>query len=90
MRSRYSAYATVAVDYLLQTTHPATRKYYAAKAIREWAEQNTWMKLEIIAVTATTVTFKAYYLNAENLPEVHSEHSTFRQEKGVWYFVEGK
>jgi len=90
MRSRYSAYATVAVDYLLETTHPSTRKYYSRKGIREWAEETTWLRLEIEAATATTVTFKAYFLNAERLPEVHHEHSTFKQEKGKWYFVRGE
>jgi SEC-C motif domain protein len=90
MRSRYSAYTTVSVDYLLATTHPSTRKNYSRRAICEWAEENTWVKLEISAFTATTVTFKAWFTNAIGLPEVHSEHSTFRQEEGNWYFVSGE
>lgn len=90
MRSRYSAYATVAVDYLLKTTHPSIRKYYSAKAIREWAEENTWLQLTITDVTPTTVTFEAHYLNALGIPETHREHSTFRRENGNWYFLEGK
>jgi SEC-C motif-containing protein len=90
MRSRYSAYATVAIDYLIATTDPAMRKYYSRQAIREWAEETTWLRLEIVDSTPTTVTFKAHFLNAGRVPEIHSEHSTFRQENGVWYFVEGK
>jgi SEC-C motif-containing protein len=90
MRSRYSAYVTVSVDYLLRTTHPSVRKYYSAKAIRAWAEENTWLKLEITRVATNTVTFSAHYLNAQGIPEIHREHSTFRQEKGTWYFLEGE
>jgi SEC-C motif domain protein len=90
MRSRYSAYATVSVDYLLKTTHPSVRKYYSAKAIREWAEENTWLKLEILHATPATVTFSAHYLNAQGIHQIHREHSTFRQENGVWYFLEGE
>jgi SEC-C motif-containing protein len=90
MRSRYSAYATVSVDYLLATTHPSTRKLYSRRAICEWAEENTWVKLEISAFTTTTVTFKAWFINRNGLPEVHNEHSTFLHENGKWYFVSGE
>lgn len=90
MRSRYSAYATVEVDYLIATTHPSTRKYYSRAAIREWAEENTWVRLEIMASAETTVTFRAYYINPDGIPQIHEEHSTFKQEKGMWYFLKGE
>ncbi|ASS48350.1 MAG: preprotein translocase subunit SecA [Candidatus Fluviicola riflensis] len=90
MRSRYSAYCTIAVDYLLDTTHPSTRKYYSKKTIKEWAEQCTWLKLEIHDFTTTTVTFSAHFLDENRIPNVHREHSTFQLENGTWYFVDGK
>ena len=90
MRSRYSAYCTVAVDYLLATTHPSTRKYYSATAIKEWAELCTWQRLEIRDTSPTTVTFSAYFLDEDRVPSVHREHSTFRLEQDTWYFVDGE
>ena len=90
MRSRYTAYTLVDVNYILQTTHPSTRRQYTPMSIREWAESNTWMGLEVIASTEKTVTFKAHYLDEDRIPHTHSEHSTFRQENGTWYFLEGR
>lgn len=90
MRSRYSAYCTIAVDYLLLTTHPSTRKFYSKKTIKDWAELCTWQKLEIHDITATTVTFSAHFLDENKIPSIHREHSTFRLENGTWYFVDGE
>ena len=90
MRSRYSAYCTTAVDYLLNSTHSSTRKYYSAKTIKEWAEECTWQKLEIHDFSDTTVTFSAHFLDENDLPTVHREHSTFRLENETWYFVDGE
>jgi SEC-C motif-containing protein len=97
MRSRYSAYALVAVDYLLKTTHVSTRKLYKASSIKSWALSSKWLKLEIISKEKGTVTdssgkveFKAYYLDAKNIPQIHHEYSSFVKEKGRWFFVGGE
>lgn len=97
MRSRFSAYATCAVEYLLRSTHPSTRKFYKAEEIENWAKSNAWEKLEIISKTRGeakdkigTVEFKAYFTDAENKPQIHHEHSNFRKELGKWFFVDGK
>lgn len=37
MRSRYTAYTLVDVEYLIKTTHPKMRKYYSAKSIKAWS-----------------------------------------------------
>lgn len=96
MRSRYSAYATVAVEYLIKTTHPCERKFHDARSIENWAKTNEWQKLEIISTvdgTAKdkqgTVEFKAYFLDAEHQPQMHHELSNFRKELGKWFFVDG-
>lgn len=97
MRSRFSAYAVCAVEYLLRSTHPSTRKFHIAEDIENWAKTNTWEKLEIISKSngeakdkSGTVEFKAYYLNEENEPQIHHEKSNFRKELGKWFFVDGK
>jgi SEC-C motif-containing protein len=97
MRSRYTAHVTAAIDYLRQTTHPSTRKFFQAQAVREWAESNRWQKLEITSTSLGgikdkqgTVEFKAYYLNKNAQLCVHHEHSNFAKELGKWFFVDGR
>jgi SEC-C motif-containing protein len=89
MRSRYSAYAIHNVDYLIATTHPSQRDNYSKEEISFWATNNQWQRLEILAVTPTTVTFKAYYLDSNNQLQLHYEYSRFVEEKGEWFYVDG-
>lgn len=97
MRSRYTAYATVEVDYILRTTHPSTRRFHEAESIKNWAQTASWEKLEIISKTegaakdkSGTVEFKAFYTDADGKPQIHHERSNFRKELGKWFFVDGK
>jgi len=89
MKSRYSAYATNQVDYLLATTHSSERKYYSSEEILHWATANKWQKLEIISATENTVEFKAYFIDSNNVNQVHYEFSTFKQENDSWFYVDG-
>ena len=68
MRSRFSAFATGAADYLVNTTHISKRRLHNKKEILAWSQSNKWLKLEVLASSETIVTFKAYYLD-ENLKE---------------------
>ncbi|MBV2196100.1 MAG: hypothetical protein KUL78_06320 [Flavobacterium sp.] len=90
MRSRYSAFATGAADYLVNTTHISKRKYHNKRDILAWSQANKWLKLEVLASTETTVTFKAYYLDENLKAQVHYEHSTFKLENGKWFYVDGE
>lgn len=90
MRSRYSAYVLQKGDYLVQTTHTSQRKYYSKAEILKWAKANTWLKLEVIVSTASTVEFKAYYLDENLQAQVHHEKSSFKQENGNWFYVNGE
>lgn len=97
MRSRYSAYVTVAVEYILRSTHPSTRKFHDAESIENWAKSNSSQKLEIISKNQGeakdkqgTVEFKAYYTDGEGNSHIHHENSNFRKELGKWFFVDGK
>jgi SEC-C motif-containing protein len=89
MRSRYSAFATIAADYLVATTHPSKRKFHKKADILAWSKSNQWVKLEVLASTETTVTFKAYYLDGQLQGQIHQEHSTFVFENGNWHYVDG-
>ncbi len=90
MRSRYSAFATGAADYLVNTTHICKRRFHNKKDILAWSQANKWLKLEVLASTETTVTFKAYYLDENLKAQVHYEHSTFKLENGKWFYVDGE
>lgn len=90
MKSRYSAYASHQVDYLLNTTHSSQRKYYTKTDILNWATVNDWQKLEIIAATENTVEFKAYFKDENKQNQVHQEFSTFIKEDGSWFYLDGK
>jgi SEC-C motif-containing protein len=97
MRSRYSAYATGAVEYILRSTHPSVRKFHDAESIENWAKSSVWQKLEIVSTDKGdvkdkqgTVEFKAYFLDADGQPQIHHEGSNFTKELGKWFFVDGK
>jgi SEC-C motif-containing protein len=89
MRSRYSAYATGEIDYLIESTHPSTRKLYSLADIEGWMRSNKWLKLEIISCVGAIVEFKAHFVEGLNSPEIHHERSTFQKENGRWYFLDG-
>ena len=90
MRSRYSAYAANDADYLVATTHISTRKQHKRKDILDWSQSNQWIKLEVLGATVTTVEFKAFYLDPQMQMQIHHEHSTFKQEAGKWFYVDGE
>lgn len=90
MRSRYSAYVTRNVSYILETTSPGYRKYYNPKAILEWASNSTWISLEILASSEKRVKFIATYLDETGQLMRHTEDSRFEKIGERWYFVDGK
>lgn len=90
MRSRYTAYATHQADYLVATTHASQRHLHSKEDILLWATSNQWQKLEVLKMTPTTVTFKAYYLDKKRQPHIHHEFSTFVLEDHIWYYVDGE
>mgnify|MGYP003642343631 CR=1 FL=1 len=89
MRSRYAAYVTQQADYLVNTTHSSTRKLHSKSAILDWSQSNQWIKLEVLNATSTTVEFKAYYVDSDQQMQIHHEYSTFKEENGKWFYVDG-
>lgn len=88
MRSRYTAYVKVAAPYLKETLAPEARGDFNEKDVYEWSQQSEWLGLEIIKAEGKTVEFMAKY-KAQGKVLEHHEVSTFRQEGGKWYFVDG-
>lgn len=96
MRSRYTAYQSGQVTYLLETTHAKTRDKHNFESIKKWSEDNTWVKLEVISVehgrindNYGIVEFKAHYIDTQGKAQTHHEKSSFIKENKQWYYVEG-
>lgn len=91
MRSRYSAFATGEVDYLLGTWHPSTRP-----ARLDADPDVAWTRLVITGSTGGalfhttgTVSFAAHYQRI-GVRGVQAETSRFVRENGRWYYVDGE
>lgn len=96
MRSRYTAYTKVAMDYIKDTTHPKQLKDYDAKSSQEWAEESEWHGLEILSTEQGgpddeegMVEFVAHF-SQKSKQHKHHEKSTFKKLKGRWFFEDGE
>ncbi len=93
MRSRYTAYHDVNLDYIAATMQPPASEGFDAASSREWAKTAKWVKLEVLNSSENnehgTVEFIAHYLQ-NNKPRFIRELSEFRKENGCWYYVDGK
>ena len=90
MRSRYTAFAMVLPEYLVDTTHSSTQKNNDFSDIEDWAKSNIWLKLEIVFAKDNKVRFRAYYKDKVGEIYEHDELSTFVQENGKWFYVDGE
>ncbi len=96
MRSRYTAYATTKVKYIIETSHPDSQENYDENAVREWSEESEWLGLEILDTIKGgpeddlgQVEFIARYRQGGDRQK-HHEVATFSKVDGTWYFVDGK
>ncbi len=96
MRSRYTAYTKVAMDYILETTHPDQREGFDPESSKAWAEESTWHSLEVQSVDkggsddeTGEVTFLAHYTQ-DGKTYKHHERASFKKEDGRWYFFDGE
>jgi len=94
MRSRYTAYVLKNIDYLVNTTLPASREPDLAESIRDWIGQVTWQKLHVLNTTAGgrsdtkgTVEFIAEFIGP-NGTDRHYERSQFKKVRGIWFYAE--
>lgn len=93
MRSRYSAYVTGEIGYIIKTTVAEKRAELDRAELLEWSRQRQWRSLEIIAhgmsgETEGSVEFVARYdYGGEKV--VHHELSTFKKIDGVWLYEAG-
>jgi SEC-C motif-containing protein len=96
MRSRYSAYAEHAVDYIIDTCIKTGKDDIDYKQTKNWSEQSKWLGLKIISVekggiadTEGTVEFEASY-EQDGLRDVHHERGRFKKQQNRWLYDSGE
>ena len=89
MRSRYSAFATGRLDYVLRTWHPRTRPTDLSPTASV-----TWVGLDVLRTVdggvlddTGTVEFRARFRSADRESVMH-ETSRFRRRAGRWVYVD--
>ncbi len=95
MRSRYSAFVTGQIQYLIDSHHPDTRKELNVDELGQWSKEAEWESLKILKTTSLSkdeeeVEFICRYsLNSK--VQNHHELSTFKKDKSQkWFFYDGK
>jgi SEC-C motif-containing protein len=97
MRSRYSAYASGAVDYVIDTTHPKGNQFQGdrqawARGVETFCEATTFQGLEVIESKSegdtAHVTFRATLAQGES-DASFTEESTFFRVEGRWLYHSG-
>jgi SEC-C motif-containing protein len=92
MRSRYTAYNLINVEYIRNTMKSPAADNFNAEEAEKWAQTVTWLGLEVLKTkydsTKGSVEFSAYY-SIGSKKEVLHEISQFHFEDGKWYYVDG-
>ena len=94
MRSRYTAYALLDIDYLWDTWSAKARTRSSKEEIRQWAESCEWLGLQILATeaggeqdTQGLVTFAARF-RCNGQVQQHHEVSLFEKTAEGWRYID--
>lgn len=92
MRSRYTAYATGAIDWVIASNHADSRESIDREEIERWSQQSTWLGLTISDTSISDddpdegwVTFRVKY-RLDGTLHTHREKSRFVREGDAWFF----
>ncbi len=95
MRSRYSAFCTKNIEYLVSTQHPSKRQANERDLLTKTVYETQWMGLKILNAETDQddshtgyVEFAAFYKTTE-IGQLH-ERSKFILEEGQRYYLEGE
>lgn len=93
MRSRYSAYTVMNIDYIARTMRGRAGKEFDRRETENWARQLEWSGLEVLNTGMNDqdgfVEFIAKYKSDGAEKQIH-ERSEFHRKDGKWYYVDGK
>ncbi|WP_415883671.1 YchJ family protein [Neptuniibacter sp. QD34_54] len=95
MRSRYTAFALGAIDYLINTTAPENRGEDDAEILADQVKYTNWTGLTILDTSQGNrsdetgmVEFEANFETDDQSGTLY-EKSNFRKEDGFWIYVDG-
>jgi len=93
MRSRYSAFCTGNIDYLVATLHPEMRREDDREVLQNTIANTHWNRLKVIATSLQSpkkgeVEFVVFY--GSTAQEQMHELSRFVKENGRWYYLDGE
>ena len=95
MRSRYSAFVTGNIDYILSTMLPSLRAEQDVDALEGWATNSDWLGLEIREIadggnedTTGVVEFVARFAIDDEEQSYHERAEFVRRDDG-WYYADG-
>ena len=93
MRSRYTAYTRVHIDYIKETMRGKALAGFDEMDAKRWASRVHWIKLNVIQSGIQNpsmgyVEFEARFVDASRLKSIH-EKSEFIFDKGRWYYIDG-
>ncbi len=93
MRSRYSAFATYNVDYLLKTSAPELHATNERELLEQHCSVVTWLALHVLRSktkdTTGQVEFAAFFERENSLEQLH-ELSQFEKRDGQWVYTKGE
>lgn len=96
MRSRYAAFVTGNVDYIMNSHHPETVKQIDRAGIEDWSKNAVWQSLDVISVEndgedsdEAVVEFLAKYVQ-EGKNYQHHEVALFKKNEADWFFYDVK
>lgn len=94
MRSRYSAFCSKNLPYLLSTRLPELRNQDDESQILKTFEQTQWLRLEVLDAKTSAnqgmVEFIAYYKqDSEDVGQLH-ERSEFVLQNNRWFYADGR
>ncbi len=96
MRSRYTAFATGNVDYIIETHDPERRGDIDEGSTADWAKNSEWLGFELVSSeaggesdNAGVIEFVARY-KVKGVTINHRERAVFRKAGDRWVFVDGQ
>jgi len=90
MRSRYSAYATKNIEYLVNSWCKITNVIEERVSIEAFASAAYFQHLEIISAKENIVEFKAYYIVDKRQEVLHEKSNFIYKSDGSWCYKDGE
>lgn len=94
MRSRYTAYTKINLDYIQATMVPPASNHFVLKEAYEWAKGAEWNKLEVVNISqdANDIGFVEFVVTFKQRGKDYVLHevSEFHLRDGKWLYVNGR